>query len=312
MADVTFVPLGNRPRWLACAPDGSHVYAVLDDLNPDGSSFGGVAVIATATGEVEPAITVGGGGGGPSGIVVSPSRDRVYVANFDAPRRCTVVSVIDTASRAVTATIPLPDTSEPAGIALSPDGKTVYCAAGATETAGLLSIVDAASGAVTGTIDIDPFPTAVAITPAGDRIYSFNRDGETMAIDTATHGLTIIDTLSDLGDGRMAFLPDGSRAYVTSEGTSLVAGYEPATDRLSVAADAPGASTDVVVTSDGLTAIVAQKEGEGARSPLIKIDVRAQTFAVARVEWPGTSDGLAVSPDAAQSTSRTDVRRRSP
>ena len=61
-------------------------------------------------------------GSGPYGVAVSPDGTKVYVANDNS----NTVSVIDTATNTVTATVPVG--SYPSGVAVSPDGTKVYVA----------------------------------------------------------------------------------------------------------------------------------------------------------------------------------------
>jgi YVTN family beta-propeller protein len=298
-AQVSSVPLGRRPRWVAVAPDGRRAYLTLDDLNSDGSSFGGVSVVDTAKAEVLATVPVGGGAGGPAGLVVSPSGDKVYVSCWDPTHRSSAVTVLDTATNSVSMSVPLAGTSSPGGIALSPDGQQLYVAAGHTESAGLLIAISTATLTVAFTIDTDPTPTAVVVSPDAQHVYVMNSDGLPSRLDVTTHQGTFLDGLGVLGDGRIAFTPDGRLAYVTSDGTSLVGLFDPATNSFSVAADAPGGSTDVTVTPDGRLALVIQKPGEGSPAPIIKIDTMANTFSVSPLRWQGSADGLAITPDGA-------------
>ena len=74
------------------------------------------------------------------------------------------VSVIDTASNTVTATIPVG--SGPGGVAVTPDGSRVYIG----NEGGNVSVIDTASNTVTATI-----PTSgaygLAVTPDGSAVY---------------------------------------------------------------------------------------------------------------------------------------------
>lgn len=70
------------------------------------------------------------------------------------------VSVIDTATNTVTATIPVGSSSEPFGVAVTPDGSKVYVADYGGDT---VSVIDAASNTVTATIPVGADPTAFGI-----------------------------------------------------------------------------------------------------------------------------------------------------
>lgn len=73
--------------------------------------------VELATMEVRDPIQVGAT---PTGIAIRPDGKRAYVANWDSHS----VSVIDTRSNTVVATIP--DLITPEQIAVAPDGRTVY------------------------------------------------------------------------------------------------------------------------------------------------------------------------------------------
>ena len=81
-----------------------------------------------------------------------------YITNLDA----NTVSVIDTTSNTVTATIPVG--SIPLGVAVTPDGSTVYVA---NEGANTVSVIAMASNTVTATIPgfSEPIAFGVFIGP---------------------------------------------------------------------------------------------------------------------------------------------------
>ena len=70
------------------------------------------------------------------------------------------VSVIDTASNTVTATVAVG--SGPEGVAITPDGAFAYVTNG---NSGTVSVIDTASNAVTATVTVGNGPRDVAITP---------------------------------------------------------------------------------------------------------------------------------------------------
>src|SRR6516165_8842635 len=96
------------------------------------------------------------------------------------------VSVIDTASNTVTATIPAGSASM--GVAVTPDGTKVYVTN--TDTV-FVSVIDTASNAVTATIRVGLYPTGVAVAPNGTKVYVTNRGSNTVSvIDTASNAVT--------------------------------------------------------------------------------------------------------------------------
>jgi YVTN family beta-propeller protein len=95
---------------VAVSPNGSKLYVTNFALgNP-----GFVSVIDTATNTiVVPSIAVGSA---PAGLAVTPDGNRIYVANFVSND----VSVIDTGSNAVIATIPVGKNPEAHGLFIQP------------------------------------------------------------------------------------------------------------------------------------------------------------------------------------------------
>src|ERR1044071_1869531 len=77
-----------------------------------------------------------------------------YVANENS----TTVSVIDTATNTITATIPVG--SNPASVALTPDRPFLYVANAGSNS---VSVVDTATNTVTATVPVGSLPLSVAI-----------------------------------------------------------------------------------------------------------------------------------------------------
>src|SRR5215472_1639850 len=88
-----------------------------------------------------------------------------YITNFDA----NTVSVIDTTSNTVAATIPVGN--NPYGVAVTPDGSTVYVA---NHDANTVAVIDTASNTVAATIPVGNNPYGVAVTPDGSTVYVAN------------------------------------------------------------------------------------------------------------------------------------------
>ena len=88
-----------------------------------------------------------------------------YVTNSED----NTVSVIDTATNTVTATVPVG--SYPWGVAVSPDGTKVYVA---NEGSNTVSVIDTATNTVTATVDVGINPLGVAVSPDGTKVYVTN------------------------------------------------------------------------------------------------------------------------------------------
>jgi len=105
-----------------------------------------------------------------------------YITNYGSNE----VSVINTATNRVTATIPVG--AGPEGIVITPDGTKVYVA---NYEDGTISVIDTASNNVTATVSVGSGPWGVAVTPDGKKVYVVNSDSDTTSvIDTATNNVT--------------------------------------------------------------------------------------------------------------------------
>jgi YVTN family beta-propeller protein len=101
------------------------------------------------------------------------------------------------------------------GLAVSPDGATLYAASNANDD---VSVLNAATGAVSSTIPLASAPSAVLLSPDGSRLYVWgNQVGTVTVINTASD--TVAATITIPG-GKMNYnetgciTPDGSTLYV--------------------------------------------------------------------------------------------------
>src|SRR5262249_29245234 len=124
-------------------------------------------------------------GSSPTGIGVSPSGGRVYVANTASG----TVSVIDTATNSVVSGGTLPVGTSPTGIAVSPSGLVVYVATqgGGVSSPGGVSSTWTPTTSILASVQIANSPFGVATDPAGARFYVGNQDGTVSVVDAATN-----------------------------------------------------------------------------------------------------------------------------
>ena len=131
-----------------------------------------------------------------------------YVGNEDGVS----VSVIDTQTNQVVGS-PIGVEGEPAGIAITPDGKHAYVADFDQES---VSVIDTQTNQVVGSpIKVGELPSEIAITPDGRYAYVTNQSSESVSvIDTQTN--QVVGSPIPVG-GRIygiAITPDGKHAYV--------------------------------------------------------------------------------------------------
>jgi YVTN family beta-propeller protein len=230
---VATISVGGFPDAVATTPDGTHAYVT----NAFDSN---VSVIDTASNTVVATISVGSS---PNGVAITPNGTQRYE---DDDRRHpplayvtngadNTVSVIDTASNKVVATIPV--RQDPTGVAFTSDGTHAYVTNQLDDS---VSVIDTASNTVVDTISGFPdfvLPIGVAITPNGAQPYerddrrhnSFayvtnnvpDIDGSNFpastvsVIDTASNTVVATIPVGEYPNG-VAITPDGAHAYVAN------------------------------------------------------------------------------------------------
>ena len=143
----------------------------------------------------------------------SSSRPYAYITNHGS----NTVSVIDTATNTVTATVPVG--SSPWGVAVSPDGTRVYVTNWNSNT---VSVIDTATNTVTATVNVKSNPIGIVVSPDGKKVYvavancfSSEGSGTVDVIDTATNNVTASVNIWSNPIG-IAVTPDGTKVYVAS------------------------------------------------------------------------------------------------
>lgn len=177
----------------------------------------------------------------PVGVAVNPSGTRVYVTNtcdedLMFVTGCSLgdagtVSVINTATNTVIATIPIPH--EPVGIAVTQNESRVYVVNGCvdclgTPSPGSVSVIDVAAGSptentVVATIPLpDIYSTGIAVSQGGSRLFIANLaasgigPGSVSVVDTSTHSVATID----LNDSPVGLVLNPRRARLYAAGLS--------------------------------------------------------------------------------------------
>jgi YVTN family beta-propeller protein len=287
---LTTIALDMEPRWVAAAPDGSRVYVTLSEVQADGPTLGAVAVIETEAEDVVAKLDLRD----PSGVAVSPDGRRAYVSNRDRSDGRGVVSVIDTATNTIAASVAVSGpTGSPTGVAVTPDGRHVYVATEHEESdgQGTVSVIDAEAGDVVARIGVNPFPAAVAIRPDGRFAYVLDHDGDPAVIDTESHERTFPFD-GQLSAFRIAFSPDGARAYAVRDADTLVFAIDVATAALVQVLEVSGLTTDLAVGPDRRVYVT-----QRTRHQLSVFEAGVTAPPSHPVGWSGTANGIALMPD---------------
>jgi YVTN family beta-propeller protein len=132
---------------------------------------------------------------------------KAYIGNFAD----NTVSVLDTGANKVIATIPV--AQGPHGMAISPDGRTVYITGDGSSS---LSIIDTATDRVVKTVEVGKAPNGVALTPDGKLLLvAIYAEDRLAFLDTAT--AAVVASVSVPKPHTASISPDGKLAYVTSQ-----------------------------------------------------------------------------------------------
>ncbi|WP_255286754.1 MULTISPECIES: YncE family protein [unclassified Bacillus (in: firmicutes)] len=157
----------------------------------------------------------------PEGVAVLPNGARVYVTNFNSG----TVSVIDTATNTVTATITVG--AYPDDIAFKPDGTRAYVVNYGSNS---VSVIDTSTNRVVAIIPVGMVPYAVDITPDGTRGYVTNGGGNTVSVFSTSTNKVIATIPVTTDPNGISITPDGTKAYVTHTLDSLVSVIDTATN----------------------------------------------------------------------------------
>ncbi|WP_165774085.1 beta-propeller fold lactonase family protein [Mycolicibacterium sphagni] len=175
------------------------------------------------------------GVGYPTSEALSRDGKTLYVSSYPSSGNG-VVSVIDTATNTVTATISVPPLTAialagayslfPTSMVLSPDGKTLYVTSSVSDS-GQLSVINTTTNAVVATEALggSDEPSAVTISPDGTKLYVADYTGTVSVINTTTtnDGVPAPSVITDISVGApdlqgIAVSPDGDTVYVSSGG----------------------------------------------------------------------------------------------
>jgi YVTN family beta-propeller protein len=199
------------------------------------------------------------------------------------------VSVIDTASNAVVATVSVGNV--PFGVAVALDGSRVYVA---NLNDNNVSVIDASNNTVVATVPVGNSPEGVAVAPDGTHVYVVNDNSASVSvIDTSTN--TVVATVP-VGSGPVgvAVAPDGARVYVTNSDTTISV-IDTSNNTVVATVPVSGSHDGVAVTPDGTRVYVAN-DNTGSVSV---IDTSTNTV-VATVPVGNSPYTVAIAPDGSR------------
>jgi YVTN family beta-propeller protein len=246
------VPVTVSPSHIAVTPDSKHAYVTDNNDNV-------IAVIETSnqTASEVTIIPVPNNDYSLYGIVASPDGTSVYALAGQGDTSDFFVSVIETATNSIATTFDIGGRYFPGGIAISPDGATLYVPYyGGLLQYGGLAIIDVATEATVAVAGIpgasqNSFFTA-AVSPDNTKVYANASyypsippigDNAILIIDNSTASSTTIPPLLSVG----VFSPDGK--YLYGSGSGGVAVLDTATNE--VVTTIPVTVAGLAITPDG-------------------------------------------------------------
>jgi YVTN family beta-propeller protein len=245
--NVGTIPVGLTPAGLVVHPAGTHLYV-------SNYADGTVSVIDIATKTVIATVRLGpcpNPSSGivscaPAGVAVSQDGARLYVAHLiDSGNTgfTGAISVIDTVSNIVAATLPI-GPFDPRGIAVTSQGDRIYVANSPLNS---VLVINPIGLQVIATIPVGINPVSVAVNPTGTRVYVTNRNfagvagNDTVSVIESATNQVVSSIQVGKGPWGIAVSPDGNRVYVANSTQHFVSN----TGTVSVIS----ASTNSVVTT---------------------------------------------------------------
>lgn len=252
-AVLSTIHVGSVPIAIAITPDLTKVYVV----NQASST---VSVISTSTNTVIATITIATAGTAAYNIAITPDGTKAYVTNFST----NTISVINTSTNTVSTTITV---TGPVAVAFTPDSSKAYVASQPGTGDASVVIINVATSSVTGSpIAVSGTAADITISPDGTKVYFLNNLPVTFSvivISTSTNTVTGTISLSGgSGPSRIDVTPDGSKAYITDEGSVVQAVDLSTSTQITTISDGTGQDPlGIAITPDSSTVYVANANG---------------------------------------------------
>jgi PQQ-dependent catabolism-associated beta-propeller protein len=227
------------------------------------NEFGGdVAIIDVAAGRIVGRVPVGPAGTArPRGLALSPDGKMLFAAVTDASygqneagRRWQFIAAIDIATGRITARYVCG--SDPERMALTPDGRRLYCS---NEDASGASVLDVATGRVIATVPTGIEPEGVAVSPDGRWVYVTAETSNTITVIDSRTNRAVKNFVVGARPRIVVFSPDGRRAYATAEAGGTLTVIDPALARpvRAIMLGTDSKPVGAAVSPDGRTVYVA-------------------------------------------------------
>lgn len=192
-----------------------------------GGSWGAIVAQNPRTGIAWEACT-----GGPCPTASLPNQPSVILNAYITNAGSNTVSVLNTSSNSVTATIPVGP--NPVSVAVSPSGSRAYVTNAGSNS---VSVIDTSALTVIQNVTVGGNPVSVAITPDGSQVYVANaRSNSVSVINTSTNTVSATIPVGFI-PLKVAVTPDGTSVYVANSAAKSLSVISTATN--SVVATVP-------------------------------------------------------------------------
>jgi len=280
--------VGDNPQAVAISPDGRKLYTA---IRGDRS----ITLHLTACNQLLTSTTLAVGVD-PLALVVSPDGKRVYVAGGAGG-----VVILDAATIQVLGTVSVAAGDgafdNPNGIAISPDGATLYVSD--NRDGGDVSVIDVASRNVIQRIlaPVGLMPLGLAVHPTGGTLYVNLADTANAGLDILRMVDTTTWTATDVSltlPGRptgIAVRPDGGMVFVAQQASNGLSYFDTVSGTASGVAGL-SAPTGVAVSPDGRRVFVTNRDGDNVAVLYATFNGVETNIAVG-----SSPTGIAISPD---------------
>ena len=168
------------------------------------------------------------------------------------------VSVIDTTTNSVTATVNANGLNNPFGVAVTSDGSTVYMANNGNHN---VSVINTTNNTAYISVNVGNNPFGVAVTPDGSTVYvtvsgtGYN-PGTTVSVINTTNNTAYASINVGNTPYGVAVTPDGATVYVANEGSNTVSVINTSTNTVTATVNGFDRPIGLSITPDGTNVYV--------------------------------------------------------